>query len=217
MKQKEFAYVIIFFILSLITLTASVFAWLNISKTSKIGGIDSNLPDFTNLITFWVQRNEDGAYIEINSIEDMESVFGDTKPGEAYTFFLRVNNKSKKELNVIASITNIRTLYHTDDTENNYNILDVFYIKDGKIDAYYEVNGEYMEYVNPYYYNETHQNSYLKDLVNENGNIPLFPSLKIGIDKQIFISFTLVYDKETTDIRYQDNKLKFDGIYIYGQ
>lgn len=233
MDNRPFRQILLLFIISILVLTSSVFAWLSLSRVNNISGIGSNIPDYSNLIAFNVIRKSDETLYEINSIETMMDVFGETKPGEAYTFIIDVNNKTSKEIRVNISLRDIKTLFGETDINNTFNLLRVFYINDGLVQAKYSKNN-FSETVNHLLpindntiaYDLLADNKKLNDyrldnLVNDFGDITIYPNNNednnvIQSGESVQITFTLTYF-ETSDIRYQENSLSIAGIYVLGQ
>ena len=225
MTNRQFKNSIIFLLLSIITLVSSVFAWMNLSKSSEIGGISSNIPNFTNLIDFWVKRNNDKDFIEIKTITDMHQTFGNTLPGETYTFKLKINNKTEKEISMFAAIYGFETIF----TKNyeDYDLRNVFYIENGLVniaiykeeqlirtnDYTLEVNDESDITI----HNQLLNKYRINNLIDETGDVSLFPTQEIKPHENLIITFKLVYDANTNENKYQENILRFKGIYVYGQ
>lgn len=224
---------IIFFLLSLITLVSSIFAWVSLSKQSNVGGIGGNISDFTDIVVFEVKRSGDPDFTLIKTIDDMHVIFGDTRPGETYTFKIIIENRSAKSFEVFSSINGVKTIYLKDENNipvnPNFDLRDVFYIKEGKVnfttkgpnDEVIETSDnisaslnnndsvtEYEQVLNLYR---------LNNLIDQNGNISLFSPRAIEANHKLIVEFTLVYDASTKRTEYQDNQLNFEGIYLYGQ
>lgn len=217
--------IISFFVLSLITLVSSVFAWVNISKITNLKGPGGNIGDYTDLVTFEVKRlsKPELGYEEIVDNLDMMRVFGETKPGEAYTFRIKINNNNVHAFDFFANISNIGNNYSYGGNED-FDIREVFYIDNGEIiikDSDENEIADMQDYnaLNPRPGNNQQLNHYrLSNLMDEDNNsIALILPYTILPGESITIEFTLVYDPNTVDIGYQYNRLTFDGIYLYGQ
>lgn len=221
---------IIFLILSLVMLFSSVFAWFNLSKVSDISGIDSNIANFSNLVTFWVKRSNDEDYIEIETIHDMHSVFGDTKPGESYEFKLEIKNRTGSTRSFLVELKNILTVYFSEETKD-YDLRDVFYILDGLVNiSIYDFEEEpnlieerdsiTVQTISEdvVFKHDQELNKYrLNNLIVSNNNVMVSNYIDVLDETKAIVTFTLVYDPTTKNILYQENMLQFDGIYIYGQ
>src|SRR5690554_2424238 len=210
--------IISFFVLSLITLVSSVFAWVNISKITNSKGPGGNIGDYTNLVTFEVQRlsRPDLGYEEIVDNLDMMRVFGETRPGEEYSFRIKIINTTVHSFDFYAELVNISN-YTNEGGNPSYDIRDVFYIKDGIVSIN---NNDY-----PLTPNDQTVETKFGQTLNEfrlanlivNNNIGLNVPYTVDAETQLALEFTLVYDASTEDIGYQNNQLRFDGIYLYGQ
>lgn len=222
MKRKYVGYVIIYLILATITLTASVFAWFQISKNSS-GFIETNIPDFTNMINFYVTR-EDGIERLVETIDDMHEVFGDTKPGEFYEFRMTINNKFKSDFNFNIYIPDIHTtkvsaedLASLTQTEilalDSLSMLDIFYINDGIVTTRVLPENIIVEHQ----INESLSEYYLSNLIDDQNNLFLLKNFKVSENTEVEIKFTLTYDINTENTLYQYLILNLGGIYVYAE
>lgn len=223
MKNMQTKSVLLFFVLSVVTLVTSVFAWVSLSNYNKVGGIESNIPDFSKLTSFYVTRSGDEQPTEINSIEDMHSVFGNTRPGETYLFEINVNNSSAKELDLVVNLNGLSTSFNNQDVEKKYDLKRVFYIENGLIRANYNNDEKIIDNTLDVLsteevldFDQRALNKYrLNNLINNESSTTL-TTLKLAKEQSVVISFKLIYGN-TTDINYQYNMLNINGIYIIGQ
>ncbi len=226
MKIKLSANIIIFFIISIVMIVSSVFAWVNISRRSEFNGSGGPVPDYSNLISFWVQRKDELDFTEITTIEDMYASFGNTRPGESYLFKFVVENTTETTINLIFEIKGITTHFEIAD----YDLRDVFYIDEGLINiSYYDINtNEFIGEINHVLAltsqtaAEKHDQELslyrLNNLISDStNNLILAPIIEVDKSVKTVITFLLVYDEDTEDISYQENELKIVGIYLYGQ
>lgn len=221
---------IILLILSLIMLASATFAWMNMSKVGKIDGIDSNIADFSNLITFYVKRKGAEDYTSILTIEEMDDVFGDTRPGETYEFKVVFNNTTGAMRSFVVELKDILSEYHGEDSQD-FDLRDVFYIDQGHVNVnYYDIETGQLtnslpthtiqvESAETVYKHEQELNLYrLSNLTKStNNNLVVSNLVDVNNNQRVEVVFTLVYDPTTENILYQYNKLTFSGIYIYGQ
>lgn len=217
-----------FFILSLVTLISTVFAWVALSKRSNIGGIGGNISDFTDLVVFHVKRSDDDVWHKIETKKDMEDVFWTTKPGMFYTFKINIENKSQRSFEVFSSLNGITTTYSEDN--GDFDLRNVFYIKDGVVNITkkvvnitkkdHNITGPPLATTSnePSTVHGQSLNKFrLNNLIDSRNNITLFTPIEMNPTDILEITFTLVYDGATKDTRYQDNQLNIEGIFIYGQ
>lgn len=217
-----------FFILSLVTLVSSVFAWVSLSIRANIDGPGGNIDDYTDLVVFEVSRvsRPELGWEEIKDDLDMMVVFGETRPGEEYTFKITVDNDGSNYFDFYAVIVNVGNDF-SGQGNSLYDIRDVFYITSGEINVekyqgstyldgqtYQLVPSDLQEVIK---YEQTLNLYRLSNLVNNNDISLTQPPFRINPGETIVMTFTLVYDANTSDINYQHNKLTFDGIYLYGQ
>lgn len=220
---------ITFLVLSLITLSVTIFAWVNMSQVSKSGPVNTDVTDFTNLIVFHVKR-KDGVEYLIEDIEDMHEVFGDTEPGETYTFKFVIDNTTSGTRSIILDLRGVKTTDVYNNEVTDFDLRDVFYINQGQIVISRYIGENLMSEVTQVIPKNSEDivvtpdgqtlNDYrLNNLINvSEKNIILTPTIvDIIAGERVEIVFTLVYDQDTTNIKYQDNMLNFLGIYIFGQ
>lgn len=232
MKGRKISYVIIYLLLATVTFTATIFAWTTISKNASIGVIDSNMPDFTDIIVFGVKRKGELEPTNIETITDMEKVFGKTAPGETYEFIISIANDFNANLSANLYLPNFKSYLNSEElieSSEPLNILDVFYIDEGKVNLNF-TNKKPLENAEiPPIEEILGINS--PDLIDQdghllsdfrisnlikNGSIDLV-NVTIPKDYDVTITFTLVYDENTFDTRYGDLMLFFDGIYIFSE
>lgn len=220
---------IIFLVLSIVMLLSATFAWMNISKVGNVGGIDSNISDFTDLITFYVKRKGEVEFTSIETIEEMEDVFGNTKPGETYEFKVEFKNTTGSKRSFVVELKDIITKFQSELTED-FDLKDVFYIDNGKVNvSYYDINtNELKETLEPFIINKLSNDIVIKheqllndfrlnNLASSNNNLIVSQLIDVDVNTLAVVKFVLVYDEATENILYQYNELRFSGIYIYGQ
>lgn len=232
MKLSKFGYLITYFILAAVTLTATIFAWTTISKNANIGIIDSNIPDFTNIFAFDVKRKGEQEPTNIKTITDMENVFGKTAPGETYEFIISISNDFNSDLFINLFLPNFKSYKNNEGLNESYeplNILDVFYIDEGKVNVEF-INKKPLE--NP-------EIPTFSEILNITSNVEVsidghllnnfrisnliqdrslnLISVTIPEDYDAVITFTLIYDEDTFDIRYGELMLFFEGIYVFSE
>lgn len=231
MKKRNVSYLLIYLLLATITLTASVLAWHTLSKDTDIGGINSNIPNFSKMITFDVKRKGESEYTKIKTIDDMHLVFGNTAPGETYEFKIDIDNQLTRQLEVSLYLPKFLSSKNPESNEDpivNYNILDVFYIDQGAVNVN-NFNRLTNAFINTYTetldendgsivnkHDQVLNNYRINNLINDVAAINLI-SLTIPVDTKAIITFTFVYDEQTVDNNYQDLMLSFDGIYIFSE
>lgn len=217
MKKRHVSYLMIYLILATITLTASVFAWFQLSKNSS-GFIDTNITDFTAMITFEVKRENDENYIEIKTIDDMHEVFGDTRPGEYYQFRLIIENDYETAFTINTYIPRVETKVADSEYSSlldTYSMLDVFYLNERTV--YTKIDENVVEHeIDLNGTTDSFNENSLNKLINNN-TIYLLESFTIPAGKSVEISFTLTYDRETTNTNYQNLMLSLGGIYVYAE
>lgn len=226
--NRSFRQILLLFVLTIFALTSSVFAWLSLTKVNNISGINSNIPDYSNIMSFYVTRNDEE--FNIKSIAQMHEVFGDTKPGEKYLFKISIHNTSSKDIKLTVTLRGLKTLYK-DNIVNDYDMLRVFTIVDGIVTSTYNKNSVITSVIHTIPVNNTNivkdingqeLSTYrLDNLVNSFNEINLYPHNSnddniIEVNEKVDITFTLKYF-DTSDTSYQNNMLNIAGIYVLGQ
>lgn len=220
---------IIFFVISLIILLSSVFAWINISKLSDVGSVDSNITEYRNLIYFYVKKN-DNDFIEVGTLAEINAFFENTKPGDYYEFKVEFKNTTSTKRSFMAEFKSIITAFADEDTED-YDLKDVFYIDQGKVDInFYKLDGQetFVSYFGDYTveilndgtvqkHGQTLNLYRLNNIKSLNNNLRLTPFIEVAVNQKAVITVVLVYDVNTENILYQDNTLEFSGLFVYGQ
>lgn len=232
MKLSKFGYLILYFILAAVTLTATIFAWTTISKNTNIGIIDSNIPDFTNIFAFDVKRKGETEPTNIKTITDMKNVFGKTAPGETYEFIVSISNNFNSDLQLHLFLPNFKSYEKNEELNESYdplNILDVFYIDEGKVNVEF-INKKPLENPNIAPISEILNitsnaevnidghilNDFrISNLINY-GSIDLI-NVTIPQDYDAVITVTFIYDEDTFDTGYGELMLFFAGIYIFSE
>ncbi|MFA5561007.1 MAG: hypothetical protein WC964_04450 [Acholeplasmataceae bacterium] len=210
MKKSIYLNIILFILVSLLTLSTVVYAWFSLTETNRVQQFTSNAVDYGAIMSFEVKKGEDGEYVTIDTIDDMHSFFGQTVPSDEIIFRIQVENKSSRAVSVNSVIKNMGSL-----TENtNFYMLDVFYLEDGRI----KLNDEYQFYevdetqaikhgqiLNPYRFS---------NLVDDDNNFTLIDEYPLELDGLLVIEFKIVYDSNTTHIGYHFGTFIFNSIFV---
>lgn len=213
MTKKQVSYVILYFLLALVALSASVFAWFVITKQS-LGVVETNVPNFSEMISFHVRRRGDEEPVLIETISDMHEAFGKTRPGEYYEFTLYIRNGITDEMNVNIFIPEVYSTYINDDDPGNpdltYSMLDIFYLENGTV--YTEVNGVVESHIIA-----PDSNYFLSNLISSNNSLNLLSNYLIAVGDEVRVTFTITYNSDTSDTSYQYLMLALSGIYVYAE
>lgn len=231
MTSKSLIKSVVFFILSLLALTTSFFAWLSISNEGSIGRIDAALADYSANISFEVKKNDAQDYQIINTITDMHAAFGYTLPGDELHFKITVINDGTKDFNVDIEIKNILSKFQQNHEihDENYeaNMLDAYYLVNGKVD-YIVTNGSTSVVKKTDFipgtsgklfentsYEMTLSPFRLSSLVNQYHSLFLINKEPLSVGSTLVAEFTIAYNIDATYPDYQFGELYMNSIYVY--
>lgn len=232
-KTKGLAKTFVLFIISLMTLLTSMFAWLAISNETKIGKIIADTADFSAEIAFDVKKNDATEYMEIDSIEDMHLAFGYTLPGDMLHFKIKVVNNGTRDFLASIQIKNIFSSFQSNrkilDPNFDANMLDVYYLKDGEIKiTTYEnneavVNTEYLSVKSSDEvilfsgtdYEMTLNNYRFSNIIDAARNLNVTSGHNLGINEEMIVEFSIGYDVQTNYPDYEYGEFHLNSIYVY--
>lgn len=218
MKEKGLIKALFMFIISLATLSVSVFAWFAVSQQANIGQIIGQTADYSAILVFKVKKNGEAYWTEIETINEMHQFFGNTVPNDRIHFKIDIENNGNKDFKADLVIRNI----FSEVSYDGFNMLDVYYLEDGKItivdvnealpDEVITLPGDaapptvHDQVLNPYRF------SYLVDGQN---NLNILNQYDVPIGRSISVLFTIVYDENTSRTEYEGGIFHLNSIYIY--
>lgn len=207
MDKKTILSSLLSFAVTIIFLAATIFAWFTLQSSVSIDDFVVNVHDLKSDIKLEIIRNGEEPVL-INSEEDFNNVFSDALPSYTFLFRLTITNESTRDTTIKVVLNNISNV----NLENeDYDMRDVFYLKDGIVNiSGTEFNIEPQEWDQ-----ESGFNKYSLNNLIEYKNIVLLNNFAFETQQQIVIEFTIVYDENTSAVKYQTGKLHIDGIYIY--
>lgn len=217
MNKKEIFTHLIYFIAALITLVSVSFAWFNLSYTSEISGIESNIESLRGMLSLEVKRDNETEFRPIKEHNSMIELFDLTKPGDSYTFRITFKNESQQKRVINASLLNVRG-YPTNET---YDLLNVFILDNIKvINNGIDVSQDHLITPNNFdtviIHDQQLSHYRLNNLIDENNNLKLFNNISVESKKTAVVTFKVLYDSTTTNTKYQESALMFDSIYVVG-
>lgn len=217
MNKKEIFTHLIYFIAALITLVSVSFAWFNLSYTSEISGIESNIESLRGMLSLEVKRDNETEFRPIKEHNSMIELFDLTKPGDSYTFRITFKNESQQKRVINASLLNVRG--HP--TNETYDLLNVFILDNIKvINDGIDVSQDHLITPNNFdtviIHDQQLSHYRLNNLIDENNNLKLFNNISVESSKTAVVTFKVLYDSTTTNTKYQESALMFDSIYVVG-
>jgi len=220
MKDKGLAKAFIMFIISIITLSVSVFAWFAISSQTKIGKIIGQTADYSAILVFDVKKNDDLDWTEIETINDMHEFFGNTIPNDQIHFKIDITNNGNKDLYVDLMIRNL----YSEVSYVGFDMLDVYYLKDGLITVVDNdpliadeiIPLHHTPDPTPVIKHDQTLNLYrFSNLVDSNNNFTILNNYFVPVGRSISTLFTIVYDENTSRSEYESGIFHLNSIYIY--
>lgn len=213
MGKRNFFSLILPFALSIILLTAVVFAWMTLSQNASIDDFLSISSDYDTEVDLYVGKN--GTKFEsIKTKEDVERIFINTVPGDEYFFRLKIKNKSTEKIKVTIKMEDISSSKN----EVGYDMRDVFYIKDGKIIINENINNVIVLPVNSEedsLVNDQILNKYNINNLIQNNVIILVDEYSLQIEAEFFVDFIIVYDENTSSANYRNESLILNSIKVF--
>lgn len=207
MNKKTIISSLLSFAVTIILLSATIFAWITLQSQVSIEDFVVNVHDLKSDIVLVIQRNDEDP-VEIKTQEDFDSVFKDALPSYRFLFKLTITNKSTRATSIKVLLNDV-----SNDNENeDFDMCNVFFLEDGIVTVN-NINLDPLE-LNKEEINEEFNEYCLNNLI-ANKNIILVESFPLEIDESVEIMFTIIYDENTSDIEYQGGKLHIAGIYIY--
>lgn len=220
MKDKGLAKALIMFIISITTLSVSVFAWFAISNQANIGHIIGQTADYSAILVFKVKKNGDPDWTEIETINDMHDFFGNTIPNDEIYFEIDIKNDGNKDLLVDLMIRNL----YSEVSYAGFDMLDVYYLRDGQITVK-DFDSLVADEIIPLHHtpdptpvvkHDQTLNLYrFSNLVDSNNHFTILNNYFVPIGRSIRVNFSIVYDENTSRSEYETGIFHLNSIYIY--
>lgn len=220
MKEKGLIKALFMFIISLVTLSVSVFAWFAVSQQANIGQIIGQTADYSAILVFKVKKNGEANWTEIETISEMHQFFGNTVPSDVIHFEVDIENDGNKDLLIDLMIRNL----YSEVSFIGFDMLDVYYLKDGLITVKDndplvgdEIIPLYNE-PNPTIVTKHDQelNIYrFSNLVDNNNNFIMLNKYNLVQGRSISVNFSIVYDENTTRKEYETGIFHLNSFYVY--
>jgi len=194
--RQKIIYPLLLVIFTFVLLFSTIYAWITLQEQANVGNFQISVEDYRLIVTFEVSRNGE-PYHPVESI----NVFDLAVPSDTFAFRMVVENQGNTKANVFVRIPKIQS----NAQDENYNLLDVFYIEDGII--YVDLE-EYL--LNPTDYR-------LSNLIDEYGGLTILDNQALNPGEQTVIIFVIIYNEETSDLGYQNGSIIIKEIKIYSQ
>lgn len=222
-NKKILASLIMLFATS-IMLATTVFAWITLSEKTKVNDfvIPFGIEDAT--LTFKMKKNN-GEYVDVRTFDQINEVIANSLPNDKYYFRLTIMNNNQIPENVTVKLHNIKNK----NTNDGYDMLDVFYLVDGKITTTIIHNDESDDTENKQVitnlvafisedeiikHDQKLQLYRFNNITTDKGII-LTSGLTIPINHKAFIDFVISYDFNTSHLEYQAGSFEIESIYIF--
>lgn len=211
MESKKFMGSILAFLFASLMLTMSIYAWITLSQQSHIDQFVVSVNDFRADLILEVKKNS-GEYMIIETTNDIDLMFNNAVPNDKFYFKLTIINKSTKPASTSIKINDIVS----SNTNQNFDMRDIFYLIDGKIfinQTEFIVN---CDDVNPVIIHDQEVNIYrFNNIIDESNDLYLVQNITLDIDEQLLIEFAICYDALTEHINYQLGIFTIGSFLIY--
>lgn len=195
-KYLKMTYSTILLIFSLLLLVSITIAWFVMTNEPKAGDISLITNDEIAYITVDIKVN-DGLYQTVSTKEEFQSIFGNAKPSDMFSFRLTLKNRSSANITSNLRIRNIK-----DSILMNY-----FYINNGNVNI--NLYDEYQQLINSDLITlqsskddlleyDNYAINYLINLNNNIRSINLFENYMIVDQGYLIVEFVLIYDEIST-------------------
>lgn len=220
MKDKGITNAFLMFIVSLITLAVSLFAWFAVSQEANIGKIIGATADYSAILEFEVKKNYEVEWTKIQTINYMNDFFGNTVPNDQIDFKIDIENNGNRELNINLVIRNLFSVV----SYPGFDMLDVYYLKDGLITLRYNdslIPDEIIPLLiapdpTPVVKHDQILNLYrFSNLIDSNNNFTILNNFVIEEGVDISVYFSIVYDQNTSRSEYELGVFHLNSIYVY--
>jgi len=194
--RQKIIYPLLLVIFTFVLLFSTIYAWITLQEQANVGNFQISVEDYRLIVTFEVSRNGE-PYHPVESI----NVFDLAVPSDTFAFRMVVENQGNTKANVFVRIPKIQS----NAQDENYNLLDVFYLEEGKIIVDTE------EHI-------LDQEDYrLSNLIDESEGLSILENKELNPGAQTVITFVIKYDEETSDLGYQNGSIIIKEIKIYSQ
>lgn len=182
---------LLFLLFAVFLLLTSTLAWFTFDVDSEVNELVNVVGKYKVDIKIEISRN--GGPFEVSKTEeDMVSIFNNAVPGDTFDFKLSFTNSGT--LNVLIDVVFDNIINQPVEYEglDLANMLDVFVVFNDELEAV-----PLSELVDT-------QNSWLAE-----------DNLKIAVGDTEVVEFRLEYDHNTSEMKYQEGKIKIHSITIY--
>lgn len=198
------------FVLSLLLLTVTSYAWFAITSSVGLDGFVVTVSDYQADITLNLKKNGGAAEI-IQTESEIQAFFANTVPGDYYDFEIIIKNESN--VSVMADVFLDPVTNVTIDT--NYDMRDVFYIDNGAV----AINNQSLTLTPNNLDSVTIGGQTLnlyrvKNLINLQSKLILKSEQSLVEGELLVIKFRLVFDSNTALSAYQAGQLKLGKLVV---
>ena len=188
-EKKLFQSLLLLFIAMLLLITTSL-AWFTFNTGSNVNPLVNQVGKYKIDITVKIKRNNED-YQEVKTAEEMYEVFNNAVPSDKFLFLLDFKNGGT-DVYIDVVLNNIKNIPFK---EAKINMLDVFLVER-------QINDELIS-------------EKLSNIVDSNNSWLISDDVFIKSNESHEIRFSLIYDENTADIKYQNGMIEINSIIVY--
>jgi len=217
---KKFIESLIFFVLSLLLLVASSLAWFSITSTPDVDELINTVGKYKVTVKLEAKFRDSEEYTEITTQEQIAALLDNSIPNAAFDFRLTITNESSSNIKISLMFSD----FLSEASKVGYDMLDVFFLEDGKVFVEDDEENEITNYIVSYISDDTAYDAggmelelYRFSNLITNGRFLVFNDLDLPYDQTRVILFTIRFDKNTENPAYEDAKFSIKTIEIFLQ
>ena len=233
--KKGLLQTVVLFIVSLLMLMTSIFAWFSITDRTDVGSIVGQTANLKAELSFYVKRNDSPTYTLINTIEKMHLFFKNMVPSDQVHFMITIENTGNVDLSADVLFPNVES----DNPYVGFDMRDIYYLKSGAYNLYENKDdGEDFDLIvpdhvfKPYediaaaealnpvilFLGEEHEQElspYRMTNITVNNHLSVLTNYQLAVNEKITLMFTIIYDEDTSHINYTHGSFLLNKIFIY--
>lgn len=220
--SKKFIESLVFFVLSILLLVVSSLAWFASYNKPEVGEIVNVVGKYALGVKLEVKTKDSEEYFEILDKDELTVILENSIPADTFAFRLTIENQGSSNINVSVHFKDLVSIA----SEEGYDMFDVFYIVDGKVEAQSIVNNAIVSQ-STYTLNhisdepklvdgvtlDLHRFSNLKGI--DEGRILLLSNEPLLYEGKLQVFFTIMFDTETENPAYEVAEFSINTIEIF--
>jgi len=210
MNHKSTSVTLTMFILSLLLLTVTSFAWFAITNYANVDGFVVSVSDYEAEITFSIKKNGGEAQI-LETESELQAFFANSFPSDYYDVEVIIENKSTTNVNADVYFEPITSL-----TSNVlYDMRNVFLIDNGTLSLNNQSVALSLASTDPITFDGQTLSMYrLNNLIDLNDRLSFTSGFELDQGQFLVIKFRLLFDPTTESKAYQAGQLKLGKLVV---